>query len=121
MFPVLLSRVSKMTPAEFLLMTADSDRETYETCMAIARRNDAETHDEEREGTWDHDQAALFHAEDEIKDHFEAVLDDMTFPGNDTKTCLAMSLMSFALGEINWREMAEHYLRKVAEGKAVQQ
>lgn len=106
-----------MTAAKYLAITADSDRATYDACMAIAREclNPEEPHEEVTNGTWTDEQAAIFHAADGLKDHFETLLDDMHFPGEDSKSCIAATLMASALGDIDWNELAEHYLDKIAE------
>jgi hypothetical protein len=115
-----------MTATESLLIVIDSDRTYYDVCMTVALANIDARHAEEDAGTWSHEEAEKFHTADDIKDHVETLMDDIslkpcrTIAGayRESADLIARQLISSALEEINWHEVAEHYIRKIKEQTA---
>lgn len=112
-----------MTTTESLLLVIDNDRPLYERCMSRAIKASTDRHAEEDAGTWNHEQAEKFHTADEIKELVTNLMDDISLKPcamiqpslRESADLLARQLISDALQEINWEEIAEHYLGKVKE------
>lgn len=105
---------------ESLLITMDSDRTMYDGCMSRAASavEDAPGCDQVITGVWTVEQASLFNLADELKDWLETLLDDPAAGRSDPEACLLMTLVSQALSMVDWQEVAEHYLAKLAEQTA---
>jgi hypothetical protein len=115
-----------MTATESLLLVLDNDRPLYERCMSRAIKASTTRHDEEDRGTWTHEQAEIFHTADDIKELVENLMDDISLKPcamiqpslRESADLIARQLISDALQEIQWNEVAEHYLDKVREQAA---
>lgn len=62
--------------------------------------------------TWSHDEDEKFGLEDDLKDKFSPLAQEPDLE-------LARTLIQCALDNVNWREIAEHLLRKLDEGVIV--
>jgi hypothetical protein len=117
-----------MTTTELFLIVLDSDRVGYEHCRKLADIQACFTesdYDQCQSGIWTLDQAQRFTLADNLKDYVERLVDNVValIPDkreNETADCIAKTLVRCAFEDIDFCEVADHYLAKVAEnGKAV--
>lgn len=115
-----------MTTTELFLITIDSDRTGSDFCrhQAEASKAAAPLCDQVSDGIWTVEQAERFLLADSLKEYVETLIDDVQALADgkrtETGTCVAMTLVRCAFEDIDFREVADHYLTKLAEnGKAV--
>lgn len=92
----------------------DNDREQSAKWLEAARisRISAKGREQVTSGVWSVEQAERFHLADRLKDSFELKIERVRNP-------LAQALAASALGNVDWDELADHYLTKLAESTTV--
>lgn len=108
-----------MDATEALLMTLDNDRTAFESMIYFAQENVSAKHSEELDGTWTHDEAAKFHTADDIKGYVEDHIDGAGTKDDDPTGLIIATLVRCAFEDVDWHEVADHYIGKVKEGATV--
>lgn len=105
----------EMTATDSLLLVLDNDRQLYERCMSIAVTPPS------RDTAY-----PVIALADAYRDFAETLLDDITLKPDATvepalregKELIVRQLLAHVLQDVEWREVAEHYLAKVTEQNA---
>ena len=119
-----------MTTTELFLITLDSDADGQRACqgLAMGALQCAPVCEEVAAGTWTVDEAKRFLLSDAIKGWVETLIDDVValdaprrFLDSGAATCIAKTLVRCAFEDIDFHEVADHYLGKLAENAAAKQ
>lgn len=106
-----------MTVTESLLMVLDNDRTAYDAIWTMAEDCHANRDQLAAEslGVFNADQAETYHLADRIKDYVETLCDDPSAGLTDPASLVVSQLFRHALDLVEWSEVADHYLAKLAE------
>jgi hypothetical protein len=123
-----------MTTTESLILVLDNDRGLYEECMKIVRRARRRS-DPENPNVWfqvrdeirSPKDATKFKSQDGLKDFIENQLElvDTALPNTRPELrhgvrCLVAQVLGHMPTEVDWAEVARHYLAKLEEQEAIQ-
>jgi len=105
-----------MDATESLLMVLDNDRASYESLLALAGEaiEAAPTCEQVESGIWSIPQARTFLLADSIKEFVENAVDDVQAE-NKVGTLIAVQMIQYTLGQVEWHDVANHYLATLAE------
>jgi len=104
-----------MTAAEFVLQCTDSNRKLYDACCAVAKDGRVRYSDAQERRTYVAETIKDFVTDmvDDVRAEIPSVFKRSEYQGDANN--LAKQLVAFALGEIVWMEIADHYLQTVRE------
>ncbi len=120
-----------MTTTEMFLITIDSDREGSDHCreQALAAKAAAPICEQVADGIWTVEQAERFLLAVSLRDYVEKLIDDVvalgigqvarTYSHQSTGSCVAKTLARCAFDDIDFHEVADHYLTRMAENAAI--
>lgn len=105
-----------MTITDSLDIIISSHREGVGMCRALAIHTIemSPTCEEVAAGTWTVAEAEKFHLADALKAWIEGEIDDM--PVKTFRDAIRATLARDAFEEVDWHELAAHYLNVVREG-----
>lgn len=85
---------------------------------ARAARDLAPTHQSVKDGIWTVEQAERFRLADTLKIYVEALCEQgQARTGSGLGALLVSQMVQAGLGEVDWNDLAEHYLRLLDDGE----
>jgi hypothetical protein len=103
---------------ESLLMVLDNDRTAYDYCMGMVALalETAPDLDPEDYGGAEQPEIARWWLADGLQEHFETITDDAGLGLKEPASLIVAQLYQRALEDVEWNDVADHYLRKHREG-----
>jgi hypothetical protein len=109
-----------LSTTDMLLMTLDNDAVAYHNCFGMAEdaQHNAPDSEEVIAKTWTVEEAVRFQTADSIKEYVENLIDDVQVWGDTPKSLVVATLVRCAFDEVDWHEVADHYLAKLKETRS---